>query len=807
MKFDRYFPLARALRFTLCAGAFFLTFAASVRDQQAWAQNAEIRFDSTFKQNGLKLDTTGLSASEVEQNGVKTPTWVSRHKSVPADEWARSFGLTFTDPAFQNGKAPVVDIEIQYFHDAQTAVKVVADTAQGSREVASGWGGKKEVQTLKFRLEDAYFGARKFGNDPKTLPSDGYDLRINASAGDFHLISVKVKAFDRTKVTDWTPFLQIGEAQSAKNWVLEPDSSDDFTFQVKNSALQDAKGIARWEIVDLGGKTIKTDNQPLLLKANAATNLRYHFDAKALPTDEYSARLSLFIGDTEKPFFARERSLMIAGKEDVFILFDKEPITRGMDFNREGMSATEIEVGGVKRWIWRGDATFGGEPWWRSTKLNVTDPRFVDGKRPVTDVRFTYRHAPNAPVDISAQAENGPRVIANEWGNNSNWSTSRVNFDDAKWGVRTDSGDKNKRLPDGADLRITVNSGVVELRSVRVRGYDLDNPNWKRLIRYDGLDAGRERYIFSPTEKADIRIKLFNLSNKPFPARATLGLRDDLGAPLWKREQSATLAPRTLGLVPVAFDATARKQGVYLLNLEMSIGQTGEKLVEQEVNLMVSDQKPLPRAKPGEFLFGIDTGGGWRDDWLLGWSSFIGADVLRTPNASPEEMPTALEKLKLLGLQTAHMVVPEYKSNPEERRKRALELAASGALVAAKHPEIVYYEIGNEPDLTYFYAGSPAEYVEDYLVIYDAIKKANPRAIVTNGGLCFAGEEGDRRAREIIKLIPKGKIDAWAYHAHGPGAQAERRMLDIVRDEARKWGKADIPFIETESGVAAGTLV
>lgn len=303
----------------------------------------------------------------------------------------------------------------------------------------------------------------------------------------------------------------------------------------------------------------------------------------------------------------------------------------------------------------------------------------------MTDVRFTYRHAPNAPIDFSAQSETGPRTISNGWGNNSGWSTSLINFDDAKWGAKTDSGDAKNRLPDGADLRISANSGNVELRSVRVRGYDLDTPDWKRLVRYDGLDAGRERYLFAPTEKTDIKIKLFNLSNKPFPAHAILGLRDDLGTPIWKREQNATLAPRALGNVPVAFDATQRKQGVYLLNLEMGIGKSGEKLVEREVNVMVSSLAPPARAKPGEFLFGMDTGGSWHDDWLLGWSQFIGADFLRTSNASPEEMPQALEKLGKLGLQTAHMVVPEWKTNPEERRARARELAASGAKVAKNH--------------------------------------------------------------------------------------------------------------------------
>ncbi len=804
--------LACALRSTIYAGAFFTAFVTASCVQMAQAQTASIVFDAAPRESGLHLDTNGLHASSISQDGKDIPTWVSGHKSVPADEWARSFGLTFTDPAFKNGKAPVVEVEIRYWHEANTAVKVMADTQNGSREVASAWGNKKELQTLKFRIEDAYFGARTFGNAPKDLPSDGYDLRINAWAGDFHLASVKVTAIDRNRVSDWTPFLSVGEAKSAKNWVLEPNGSDNINFEVKNSAGQDAKGVARWEVLDLNGKAVRSESQNVVMGAEKTTSLSFDFDAKELPTDEYAVRLSIFLNGadgtlSDTPFFARERSLMIAGPDDVFILFDKEPIARGMEFNREGMSPAEIEVNGAKRWIWRGDATFGSEPWWRSAKFNVTDPRFTGGKRPVTDVRFTYRHVPNAPIWVSGQGEHGPRIIAQEWGNNPGWSTSRVNFDDAKWGAHTNSDDPKKLLPDGADLRLSANSGPVEVRSVLVRGYDLDVPNWTRLIRFDGLDAGRQRFIFSPGEKADIKLKLNNLSNKPFIAHATTALRTDLGEPIWSREQDATLAPRQLNELPVAFDTKDRKQGIYLLDLAMSLGKNGNKLVEQEVNLMVSTQNPVPRVKPGEFLFGLDTGGSWQDDWLLGWANFIGADVLRTSNASLEQMPDALKKLSGLGLATAHMVVPEWKPNADDRRNRNRELAEYGAKVAAAHPEIRYYELGNEPDLTYFYAGSPAEYVEDYIQIRDAIKKANPQAIVMNGGLCFAGEEGDRRAREIIRLMPLEKIDAWAYHGHGPGGQAEQNALEKTRGEAKKWGKDGIPFIETESGVAAGTLV
>jgi hypothetical protein len=80
-----------------------------------------------------------------------------------------------------------------------------------------------------------------------------------------------------------------------------------------------------------------------------------------------------------------------------------------------------------------------------------------------------------------------------------------------------------------------------------------------------------------------------------------------------------------------------------------------------------------------------------------------------------------------------------------------------------------------------------------------------PNSIVMNGGLSFAGEEGDRRSREFLKLFDKSTLDAIAYHAHGPGSVSERRMFETVRAEATKWGKGDMTLVQTESGVAGST--
>lgn len=120
----------------------------------------------------------------------------------------------------------------------------------------------------------------------------------------------------------------------------------------------------------------------------------------------------------------------------------------------------------------------------------------------------------------------------------------------------------------------------------------------------------------------------------------------------------------------------------------------------------------------------------------------------------------------------------QYAEDGMDPEKRAAQLATKtrflGDFARDYAGRITYYELGNEPDLAFFYPGPVEEYVDSFKQMRAAIKEADPNAVVMVGDLSFHGEEGDRRARRIIELMGTDGVDAWAYHGHGVGYGEEK---------------------------------
>ena len=801
--------------------AALLTLSAACSVNAAAPLRLSLVCAPTPLERGLHLDRAGISPDAVTVDGASTDAWVSRHKSVPADEWARSFCLTVTDPRFLSGKLRALDVDVTYMHAANTKVEVVTATQTGSRVIGSGWGTSPgqapQWQTLHCHLEDADFGNRSYQNDPKTLPVDGFDLRVNAWAGDFHLAKVVLHAHDPANPDDWTPYLSMDSVTDAAKFIVKPGGADALRFTVRNSAAAPLSGLARWETVDENGKTLHTTTHPVTLPAKSATTLPFAFSAQGLTLGEYGVRLTLETGSGEDRMTAPlpQQTVIVAGDRDIFAVFDREPIVRGLDFDRDHFGPTQVTVGGAPRWVWAagGGSERGADAWWHSVVFKITDDRFRGGKMPAVDLRVTYRHTPDAPVNLFADTSGGSKQVGFGWGRQENWQTLVSQVDDAQF-AETDYHDNPKEAKsDGFDLRFNANSGDAQLRSIFIHGYDLDNaPDYGRLLRFDGLDADRDLFIFNPGEKQNFTLKLRNLAHVPLPADYSVRLTDDLGKEMWARNQKATIQGGGPFSLPVAFDTAGLKQGVYTLAL--SLGRTvtpgkREELIHPEVNVMVSEQSVIPKAKPGEFLYGVDPGVGYGDPRWLQWLDFMGCDITRGngANENPDDWPAAFAAFDTHHIQNMVFQGIPWDANPAALAQKTRDAAAKAETLARQFGSRAHFwELGNEPDLTFFYPGPMEAYEKGFEAVYKAIKRGNPSAVVMNGGLAYGGgAEAPVRAAQFIALVPHDSIDAFAYHGHGPLVGAERGAYERIHAEAEKQGKADKPFIETESGVSAHT--
>ena len=229
----------------------------------------------------------------------------------------------------------------------------------------------------------------------------------------------------------------------------------------------------------------------------------------------------------------------------------------------------------------------------------------------------------------------------------------------------------------------------------------------------------------------------------------------------------------------------------------------------------------LDKARPGEFLYGIDVSNS--DIYPIytaaafAYYKAMGVDLLR--NVFDKGMPKnaegvgqGLKKLAGTGVQASVMVDPPRDADParhaDELAKRATILEEIGRQYGGTgEGKVRFFELGNEPDLFGFYPLPISSYVNDLQTMYDAVKRGTKAAgvpdsatTVMNGGLSFAGQEGKDRAKEFLKEVDPHHLDAIAYHGHGPGIEAERQAYEQVHAVAAGFGKANRPFVETESG-------
>lgn len=491
--------------------------------------------------------------------------------------------------------------------------------------------------------------------------------------------------------------------------------------------------------------------------------------------------------------------------EAASIVFDAEPVASNMTFHRGGLSATD--VAGKAAWVAQnGSAT--DVPWARSVLITLTDPSLREGRQPVVDVEVEYRQTFDAPVELRADTTEGSKKVGGGWGRNEGWQKFTARIDNAFFGARQHGHKPSDMDTDGYDLRINSFGGDFAIRSIKVRAYDLKgNPDYKRVIRFDGLETAKDLLIIAPGESADVQYKFSNLATQdaPFTYRHEVtGLDEKV-----RQEDSGefTAVARSATPLKVSLSAKDLPLGAYRTHLSV-LSADGAVVFERRGGFAVADDSPVARAKPGEFLYGLDVrlGAAYESPRLVRWAQFMGADIIRHgfSGQSLGELETHLPTYDAAGLRVMLMCDPPKTQDPNDRAKQLAEKTQYLQTAAEKFPQIAYYELGNEPDLTFFYPGPIESYAEDFQVMYDAIKRGNPAAQVLNGGLSFAGAEATQRATRFIEVVDPAKIDVWSYHGHGPGQGAEASALNRIRDLVRMHDKLK-PFADTESGVAAQT--
>ena len=783
----------------------FLPFLLALTSAFAKPVDLSIRFEQEPLQEGLAFKREGLAYG---QQGGK-PAWVARHRSLPVNEWARSFLLTVTDPSVQEGRKPILDGEIVYWHEANTAVEVLIDSKAGSRKVAQGWGNRAGWQTLRFHVDDAFLGARDHGNPPEQLQTDGFDLRINASAGDFYIAEIRLTAFEASEYVNFSKTLQpAGVISSVSQFSVDAGQAAKVVFSVRNDGAQAFEGVGETRLLDWQGKAVHQQSVPVRIEPGKTGSAEVAIPADLAP-DVYLAmvqwRATGVSGSRAGPAF--QHSFVVSRPGEIFIVMDDEPIARGIEVDRDKTSIGVIEQGLGNHPVWIAEGGSSELPWGRAMRFRVTDEKFQAGRQPAVDLDVIYRQTSNAPVQVILDAKAGPRQVAGGWGMNPGFQRIQRQIDDAFLGNR-DGGEGELTLR-GNDLRVNSYNEPLAIRAIRLRGYETSGKvDLSRLLRFDGIEGPRPILVFPRGSEESVRFNFRNISSQSVDLTYRFVLTDWDDKEL-SRAEGAVQAPGGGKIdVPYTFHTTGLPNGVYHLILEIApAGDPQQVVFRYEANLGVSPVEALRRASPGEFLYGIDSGEVFSWDWF----DFLGVDITRR---FPIPMPNAGQVSSMLADYEKHGMTSMIEADPpgwnpdaNVRKAQAEERANAAADVASRFKgRIKYWELGNEPDLTFFYAGPMTDYSEVHSIIARAIRNADPGAVVMNGGLCFAGEEGDRRAREFVKIVPGDTIDAWAFHAHGAGVEAERTAWNRMVDVAKSAGKDRMPnYIETESGVAAVT--
>jgi hypothetical protein len=145
------------------------------------------------------------------------------------------------------------------------------------------------------------------------------------------------------------------------------------------------------------------------------------------------------------------------------------------------------------------------------------------------------------------------------------------------------------------------------------------------------------------------------------------------------------------------------------------------------------------------------------------------------------------------------------------------QFATFAGKVAARYPQVLDWEIWNEPNTTYFWrpTPNPARYVELLRRSHAAIKATNPKAIVVLGGLSPGLGDGQVDTMSAVSFLEgvyqnggKNYFDAVGFHPYNGSVSPDLYLKDYVKtvhDVMTRYGDGYKPLWVTEIGWYVGS--
>jgi hypothetical protein len=515
----------------------------------------------------------------------------------------------------------------------------------------------------------------------------------------------------------------------------------------------------------------------------------------------------------------------VPGVDVAEIVLDHEPIERGMTFDRDGARPGEAPAGDdqtAQTWVVR-HGNIPGQTWMRRMLLRVEDEAFRDGQRPAVDVEVQYALDTWAGVEFQADtADDGEDRVAGGWGGRAQLRTKRFSIDNARF---------DRGLAGSWDLSIAGANAPLHVRRVRVIGYDpREDVRWDRMLRIGSVRGEQPGGVLAFLQGDDqaVSIDLRNLAFVDRPIDYRFVVSDSDGQLMHEHQGELTLAGSQQRDLRVAFDTSEWALGPYAGRLTLSIDEQSEPVLDRPLQLGVVSDVALEKARDGEFLFGLDPGNAHGvdtgTDTAIAWYDLMGVDILRSlPVRAPldaarmEAAIPILARARLRGGVVLDPVKPDEFDGDTGRQERLLdERAEMIASFVAEHGgrgvgQVHLVELGNEPDLPFFWRGEIALYIQRMEQMAAAIHEAAASAglqrgvdvLVANGGLSFAGPTGHRRSVEFIERFDPATVDLVAYHAHGPGLPAEQHAHERLVGTLEAAGHEALATVDTETGFAA----